>query len=74
MPKILALMAVQRHTAASRSTRPLRRLQQGSLGGVPILTLINPFRTLAHTPSLSASRGQEPEEGDGVGEGLGLGL
>lgn len=71
MPNILALMAVQRHTAASRSTKPSRTLQQGNFGGWPILSLIK-FRTFAHTPSLSASWGQEPEEGDGLGEGLGL--
>jgi len=33
MPKMFALRAVQRHAAASRSTRPLRRVQQGVTGG-----------------------------------------
>ncbi|PWA90899.1 hypothetical protein CTI12_AA012750 [Artemisia annua] len=35
MPKILAIMAVQRHTAASRSARPPMRVQHGVFGGVP---------------------------------------
>ncbi|CAA6674325.1 unnamed protein product [Spirodela intermedia] len=39
MPRMLALMAVQRHTAASRSTSPLTREQQGSLGGFPSFSL-----------------------------------
>ncbi|KAK6920301.1 Hydrophobic seed protein domain [Dillenia turbinata] len=33
MPKMLALMAVQRQTAASRSARPPSRLQQGAFAG-----------------------------------------
>lgn len=64
---MLALRAVQRHTAASRSTRPLRREQHGVTGGWPKVAFNNPFRTLAHTPSWSASRGHEtvlpPPEG-----------
>lgn len=67
---MLALRAVQRHTAASRSTRPSRRVQQGFFGGLPRETLIRPSRTLAHTPSLSVSMGHFPEEGEGVGVGL----
>ncbi|CAA7394143.1 unnamed protein product [Spirodela intermedia] len=39
MPRMLALMAVQRHTAASRSTSPLTREQQGSLGDFPSFNL-----------------------------------
>ncbi|MBA0801751.1 hypothetical protein Gohar_012099, partial [Gossypium harknessii] len=35
MPKMLALIAVQRQAAASRSTRPLRREQHGITGGEP---------------------------------------
>jgi hypothetical protein len=57
IPKMLALRAVQRHTAASRSTSPFRSEQHGVTGGWPKVTFNNPLRTLAHTPSLSASRG-----------------
>jgi hypothetical protein len=66
MPKMLALRAVQRHAAASRSTRPFRREQQGATGGWPNVIFNNPFRTLAHTPSLSASRGHDPLDGVGL--------
>ncbi|WVZ23209.1 hypothetical protein V8G54_001753 [Vigna mungo] len=66
MPKMFALRAVQRQTAASRSTRPSRREQQG-------VALTKPLSTLAHTPSLSASRGQEPL-GLGLGVGFGFGV
>ncbi|KAK1305328.1 hypothetical protein QJS10_CPB11g00386 [Acorus calamus] len=69
-PRILALMAVQRQTAASRSTRPLRREQHGNLGGFPMTTFTKP-RTSAQTPSLRASLGHLPlDDGDGVGVGL----
>ncbi|GAU50642.1 hypothetical protein TSUD_184340 [Trifolium subterraneum] len=71
MPKMSALRAVQRHAAASRSTRPSRREQQGVTGGRPIVIFNNPLRTLAHTPNLSVSRGHEPLEGVGVGFGFG---
>ncbi|KAF8702403.1 hypothetical protein HU200_032778 [Digitaria exilis] len=68
MPRMLPLMAVQRHTAASRSTSPSNSGQHGSVGGTPTLALIR-FSTLAHTPSLSASRGHLPYEA-GVGVGV----
>jgi hypothetical protein len=73
MPRMLALMAVQRQTAASRSTSPSSSEQQGWYGGEPILPLTRPS-TLAHTPSFSASLGQwwPPPLGVGVG-GFGLG-
>lgn len=51
-------MAVQRHTAASRSTTPPKRLQHGFFGGVPPITPTNPPSTLAHTSSFRASLGQ----------------
>ncbi|KAA3475848.1 transmembrane protein [Gossypium australe] len=69
MPKTLALIAVQRQTAASRSTRPSRREQHGITGGEPMTGLTKPS-TLAHTPNLRASLGHLPCE-DGV---LGLGF
>nr|DAD47824.1 TPA_asm: hypothetical protein HUJ06_017760 [Nelumbo nucifera] len=71
MPKTLALMAVQRHAAASRSARSLMRLQHGRYGGVPTLTLTN-LSTLAHTPSFKASLGQVPLAA-GMGD-VGVGL
>ncbi|KAK8687536.1 hypothetical protein V6N13_086344 [Hibiscus sabdariffa] len=69
---MLALMAVQRQTAASRSTRPWRREQHGCTGGEPIVALTK-LSTLAHTPNLRASLGHLPRA-DGVGVGFGFGL
>ncbi|KAL5727866.1 hypothetical protein ACHQM5_001011 [Ranunculus cassubicifolius] len=70
---MLALIAVQRHTAASMSARPLRRLQQGVLEEVPITT--NPPSKSAQTPSFRVSIGQaRPLDGVGVGLGLGAGV
>ncbi|KAK1564543.1 hypothetical protein Q3G72_005415 [Acer saccharum] len=71
IPKMLALIAVQRQTAASRSTRPWMRVQHGVTGGVPRVTLSRELSTLAHKPILRASLGHEAE---GLGLGLGLGL
>ncbi|KAL4364162.1 hypothetical protein GQ457_04G037360 [Hibiscus cannabinus] len=71
-PKMLALSAVQRQAAASRSTRPWRREQHGITGGEPTTTLTK-LSTLAHTPSLRASLGHLPRA-DGVGVGVGFGL
>ncbi len=73
MPRMLALRAVQRQTAASRSTRPSRREQQGFTGGLPKVTLRSDLSTSAHTPSFRASLGQDPLDGVGVGVGLGEG-
>lgn len=53
-------MAVQRQTAASRLTSPLRSEQHLVVAGVPILTPLIMLRTSAHTPNLSASVGQLP--------------
>ncbi|CAA6666808.1 unnamed protein product [Spirodela intermedia] len=58
MPRMLALMAVQRHTAASRSTSPLMREQQGYLGGFPIFTFSR-WSKSAQTPSFRVSFGQD---------------
>ncbi|KAK8478572.1 hypothetical protein V6N13_070472 [Hibiscus sabdariffa] len=71
-PKTLALSAVQRQAAASRSTRPWRREQHGITGGEPTTTLTK-LSTLAHTPSLRASLGHLPRA-DGVGVGVGVGF
>lgn len=67
MPNTLALMAVQRQTAASRSTRPLMRLQQGFVGGLPMTTLSNPSKS-AQTPSFKVSIGHVPQEGGVVAD------
>ncbi|KAL6986047.1 hypothetical protein U1Q18_019414 [Sarracenia purpurea var. burkii] len=40
IPKTLALMAVQRQTAAARSASPSIREQQGLFGGVPTTRLL----------------------------------
>lgn len=67
MPKMLALMAVQRQRAASRSARPSRSEQHGFVGGDPMeIPMI--LNTLAHTPNLRASLGQVSLGGLGVGE------
>ncbi|QCD81273.1 hypothetical protein DEO72_LG2g1598 [Vigna unguiculata] len=59
MPKMLALRAVQRQTAASRSARPWMSSQHGVFGGFPSCTPIKP-NTSAHTPNLRVSAGQVP--------------
>lgn len=58
IPKMLALMAVQRQTAASKSAKPWISEQQGSVGGDPTTTFTNPSKS-AHTPSFSVSLGQD---------------
>lgn len=86
-PSTLAFIAVQRHTAASRSVRPWRRVQQGVFDGVPKTAPTNPPSKFAQTPSLRASLGQLPFDGVtgvgtegvfgvgfGLGEGVGFGL
>lgn len=65
MPKMLALMAVQRQTAASRSTRPSMRLQHGVFGGVPIVILRRPLSKSAQMPSFRVSLGHLPLLGVG---------
>lgn len=74
MPRMFALIAVQRQTAASRSARPWMRVQHGATGGVPIVTLSNPCNTLAQIPSFRASLGHFPVFGLGLGLGFGFGL
>jgi hypothetical protein len=73
MPKIFALRAVHRQTAASRSTKPPSREQQELVGTLPIFTPLIKPSTLAQTPSFSASTGHlpdddEPPDGDGGGQ------
>lgn len=77
IPSTLALRAVQRQRAASKSTRPFSKLQHWLEGGVPTTMLTKPRRS-AQTPSLRVSIGQEEEEGgvgtDGLGQGFGFGF
>lgn len=73
IPRMLALMAVQRHTAASRSRSPCSTEQQGKSGGFPTTAPTVPSSTLAHMPSFRASLGHLLEVGFGLGFGIGLG-
>jgi len=74
IPRMLALSAVQRQAAASRSASPWMRVQHGSTGGLPRVTFSRPLSTLAQTPSLRASLGHLAIAGLGLGCGVGLGL
>ncbi|XBI13049.1 hypothetical protein VPH35_139840 [Triticum aestivum] len=65
MPRMLALMAVQRHTVVSRSASPPRSGQHCSFSGTPILSFTR-FSTSAHTPSFSVLIGQLPPLLDGT--------
>lgn len=72
IPSTLALIAVQRHAAASKSTKPLSKAQQLlPEGGSPTTTLTNP-KISAQTPNFKVSLGQWLwGEGGGVGFGDG---
>lgn len=59
-------MAVQRQTAASKSTKPSSNAQHLLDSGVPTTTLTKP-RTSAHTPSFSVSLGQKGYAGGPLG-------
>jgi hypothetical protein len=74
MPRMLALMAVQRQTAASRSTSPASSEQHGVSGGDPMTVPTAPLSTLAQTPSFKASLGQLCWAGVGLGLGFGFGF
>jgi hypothetical protein len=74
IPSTLALSAVQRHSAASKSAKPWINAQHLlPEGGFPIITLTNPKRS-AQTPSFKVSLGHWPWDGGEVlGEGVGFG-
>lgn len=57
IPSTLALMAVQRQSATSKSAKPPSRAQHLLDAGVPTLTLTSPRRS-TQTPSFSVSLGQ----------------
>ncbi|KAI4380968.1 hypothetical protein MLD38_007093 [Melastoma candidum] len=79
IPSMLALMAMHRQSATSRSTSPPSNAQQGLVGGVPMTTLTSP-RTSAHAASFRVSMGHLAGVTGvgtgtaGVGHGVGLGL
>lgn len=58
IPSTLALMAVHKHRATSKSTKPSSKAQHGLDGGVPTTTLTTPPSRSAHTPSFNVSCGQ----------------
>ena len=66
----MALMAVQRHSAASRLVKPVSNAQQLLVGGVPKLRLMSPRRS-TQTPSFNVSLGQDAPAGAGA---IGVGL
>ncbi|KAJ6758594.1 hypothetical protein OIU74_025274 [Salix koriyanagi] len=68
IPSTLALIAVQRHKATSKSARPPSRGQHLVYGGVPTATLTSP-RMSAQAPSFNVSLGQDA---GGVGFGFRL--
>lgn len=79
IPSTLALMAVQRQRAASKSAKPESKAQHLLEGGDPTTMLTSPRRS-AQTPSFNVSLGQDDGggghagEGGGGGVGVGLGL
>jgi hypothetical protein len=72
IPRTLALIAVQRQIAASKSTKPWSNAQHLLEAGLPTIILTSP-RTSAHTPSFNVSVGQfcDVEGVGGVAEGVG---
>ena len=70
IPRTLALIAVQRQSAASESAKPSSNAQHLLETGEPTTTLTSP-RTSAHTPSFNVSLGHFPDGGGGEGVGFG---
>lgn len=73
IPSTLALRAVHKHNAASKSAKPLIKAQHLLPDGGFPMTMFTKPSTSAHTPSLSVSLGHLAGAGEGVGLGLGLG-
>ncbi|KAK6926398.1 hypothetical protein RJ641_008117 [Dillenia turbinata] len=67
-PNILALIALQRHIAASMSTRGSSTEQQGVDRGAGAVPFFNSFSSVLHTANLSTSVAQVT--GPGCGGGL----
>nr|AFK41124.1 unknown [Lotus japonicus] len=77
MLRSLALMVVQRHTAASKSTSPASTGQQVCLALPPIPMCIRPPKRSTHAPSFKVSIGHVGCAGGGdgtTGGGGGLGV
>lgn len=73
-PRTLALIAVQRQSAASKSAKPWSNEQHLLEEGDPTTILTSP-KTSAQTPSFNVSLGHfDFPEGEVGGLGLGLGL
>ncbi|KAB1205160.1 hypothetical protein CJ030_MR7G022012 [Morella rubra] len=66
----LALIVVQRHTAASKSASPCSTGQHVSLALLPIPTCTRPLSKSTHAPNFRVSMGHVPCVG-GVGDGTG---
>ena len=71
IPNTLALMAVQRQAATSKSTKPSSNAQHLLDSWEPITTFTNP-KTSAHTPSFKVSLGQKGFAGGPLGGGTGF--
>ncbi|WVY94364.1 hypothetical protein V8G54_033452 [Vigna mungo] len=67
MLRILALMVVQRQTAASKSTSPARTGQHVCLALLPIPMWMRPPSTSTHAPSFRESIGHVGCAGGGYG-------
>uniref|UniRef100_A0A6N2KCG4 Uncharacterized protein n=1 Tax=Salix viminalis TaxID=40686 RepID=A0A6N2KCG4_SALVM len=72
MLRSLALMVVQRHIAASKSTRPSSTGQHSSLALLPIPMWTSPPNTSTHAPNLRVSMGQVSCFGGGSIGGTGM--
>lgn len=71
IPSTLALIAVHRQSAASKSAKPLINAQHLLEGGVPTIMLTSPKRS-AQAPSFKVSLGHLAGVGEG-GVGFGVG-
>uniref|UniRef100_J3M1B6 Uncharacterized protein n=1 Tax=Oryza brachyantha TaxID=4533 RepID=J3M1B6_ORYBR len=72
-PSALALMAVQRQSAASRSATPDSSGQQVSPALAPTTACTSPLSASTHASSFSVLIGHFPVDGEGVG-GVGVGV
>lgn len=73
IPSTLALIAVQRQSAASKSAKPSSNAQHWLEAGDPTTTLTSP-RMSAQTPSFSVSVGHFPDAGAGAAGVVGVGV
>ncbi|KAJ6912246.1 hypothetical protein NC651_014818 [Populus alba x Populus x berolinensis] len=71
MLRSLVLMTVQRHEAASKSTRPTSTGQHSSLALLPVRMWTSPPNTSTHAPNLRVLMGQVSYFGGGGGGGGG---